>query len=437
MVFMPPRHGKSELVSRRLPPFIFGQNPNETIIGTSYSDPLASLMNRDSQRVIDSPQFRELFPEITLSGENVRSNAMGSWLRNNDVYEIVGTNGRYRSAGVGGAITGMGGSTLIIDDPIKNQQDADSKLIRDRLEEWYASTFYTRLENKPGKPGKILLTMTRWHEDDLAGRLLALARSDPKADQWTVLSFPALRDDMDDKNDIRGFNEPLWPTQLDMNQLEKAKAGSIRVWNSLYQQRPAPDTGMIIQRDWFKYYSVAPETQGQNCDLQCISADLTFKDGDNTDYVVLQVWGRNGANKFLLDQVRARMSFSATIAALIALSAKWPKATAKYIEDAANGAALIDTLKSKITGLIPVKPRTSKIARAQAVSPQFQAGNVHIPDPGIAPWVNDYVEEWMMFPAGKHDDQVDTTTQALLKLEEAIVTDWQPLSMTKTSTWRK
>lgn len=431
MVFMPPRSGKSELVSRRLPAFLFGVNPDETIISASYSDSLASMMNRDVQRIIDSQEYKNLFPSSTLWGENVRSDVRGSWLRNNDIFEIVGHRGRYRSAGIGSGITGLGGSTLIVDDPIKDQKEADSPTYRQNVWEWYTSTFKTRMENRDGKRGRILITLTRWHEDDLAGRLLAQAKSTPLADQWEVISFPAIREDLDNPYDPRAIGDALWPEAQPLDDLEKIKASSSRVWTALYQQRPSPESGVIIQREWFKYYRQAPS----DFDTVVQSWDLTFKDGQTTDFVVGTVWGRVGANKYLLDMVRGQMSFTASIQAILAMSAKWPNATAKYVEEAANGAAAIDTLRNKVSGLIPVKPRTSKIARAQAVSPQFEAGNVWLPDPSLAPWVNDYVEEWMVFPNGRHDDQVDSSTQALLKLEETKHIDWAPVSITKDSYW--
>ncbi|MBR1694479.1 MAG: terminase family protein, partial [Selenomonas sp.] len=145
MIFMPPRHGKSELVSRKLPAYIFGINPDASIIGTSYSADLATAMNRDVQRIIDSEIYNSLFPETTLNGSNIRT-VSGSALRNSDKFEIVGHRGMYRSAGVDGGITGMGGDYIIIDDPIKNRQDANSQTMRQHVWDWYTSTLYTRLE---------------------------------------------------------------------------------------------------------------------------------------------------------------------------------------------------------------------------------------------------------------------------------------------------
>ena len=217
MVFMPPRNGKSELVSRRLPAFILGKDPNASIIATSYTADLASMMNRDTQRIIDDDKYAELFPKTTLFGSNVRTVAKGSYLRNSDIFEVVGHKGVYKSAGVGGAITGMGCVYGIIDDPIKNRAEAESLTYRKALRDWYTSTFYTRLE----KDARVLITLTRWHEDDLAGRLLKLAQECPDADQWTVVNFPAIAEDTRHHDDTRNTGEPLWPDKYPLKELMK------------------------------------------------------------------------------------------------------------------------------------------------------------------------------------------------------------------------
>ncbi len=189
MVFAPPRHGKSELISRRLPAYYLGRDPDASIIACSYSAELAARMNRDVQRIIDDPAYARLFPATRLWSSQVRTVAKpGTWLRNSDLFEIVNHRGVYRAAGVGGGITGMGATLGIIDDPIKNEEEAYSATVRRNVLDWYKSTFYTRLE----KDSRIVLIMTRWHRGDLAGALLEEAAATPDADQWEVLSFPAL-----------------------------------------------------------------------------------------------------------------------------------------------------------------------------------------------------------------------------------------------------
>ena len=406
MVFMPPRFGKSELGSRRFPAYILGRDPDAQIISTSYSADLSSRMNRDVQRIIDSEEYYSIFPDTTLSKSHLRAAAKGNYIRTSDMFEIVGQRGAYKSAGIGGGITGMGLTYGIIDDPFKNRKEAESKAIRDTVWDWYTSTFYTRLE----KDARILIIMTRWQEDDLAGRLLKQAAENPEADQWKVISYPAIAEPPMGEGDPREEGEPLWPEKYSLDDLKKMKAtlGTYE-WSALYQQRPSPSEGNILNRGWWQYYRERPS----NFDDVILSWDCAFKGNEDSDFVVGQVWGRVGANKYLLDQVRGRMNLPQTLQAVRGLSAKWPQARAKLIEDKANGPAVIQLLKNEIPGLLPVNPEGGKIVRATAASPEVEAGNVYLPDPSLAPWVHDFVEEAAAFPNGLNDDMVDCFSQAL------------------------
>jgi len=394
MVFMPPRHGKSEVCSKKFPSWYLGRNPRKEIILCSYAADLAydfSQLARDT--------LREHGPDLWKVKVSSTRSAMTRW-------GLQRTRGGCVAAGVGGPITGRGAHLGIIDDPFKNDEEASSATYRDKVWKWYQSTFRTRLA--PG--GAIVLVMTRWHEDDLAGRLIKEMRAG--GEQWVILNMPALAEENDPLG--RAVGEPLWPE----HGFDKPWAVSLKrtlgtyFWEALYQQHPSTPEGEILKRAWWKYYRVLPY------DIQYViqSWDMTFKDTDGTDFVVGQVWGLRGADKYLLDQVRARMDFPTTIEAVKALTRKWPQSMAIYIEDKANGPAVISTLRGKIHGIIPVEPMGSKIARVAAVSPQVEAGNVFLPDPNIAPWVQDFVEECAKFPKGAHDDQVDSMSQALLKM---------------------
>lgn len=394
----------SELASRRFPAYALGRYPDLSVISTSYAADLSSRMNRDVQRVIDSPEYRELFPGTALYGKNIRTVGNGSYLRNSDIFEVVGHAGCYRSAGVGGGITGMGGHIVIVDDPFKDRASADSPTIRQNVWDWYTSTLYTRLA--PG--GGVLIINTRWHMADLSGRLLeAAARGE--GDHWRVVNFPAIATE-DELH--RRAGEALHPERYPLEQLLAIKkALGTRDWEALYQQRPTPDGGAIFKSEWLRFW--LPKDLPEQFDQLLISWDMTFKDGDDTDFVVGQVWGRKGAARYLLDQVRRRMGFTDTVAAFRALAAKWPGATRKLVEDKANGPAVIDALKHAVPGIIPVEPDGSKTARAHAVTTFFEAGNVLLPHPEHCPWAREYVAELTQFPGAPHDDQVDATTQAL------------------------
>lgn len=422
MIFVGPRRGKSEIVSRRLPAYAFGKNPDLQVIATSYGADLAQRMNRDVQRVIDSSEYKELFPETYLSGKNVKTAALGNYVRTSDLFEVVGHKGAYRSAGVGGGITGQGADLAIIDDPLKDMAEAMSGTRKQAVYDWYTSTLYTRLS----KVGKVIIILTRWADDDLAGRLLKEAKVNPEADQWEVLCFPEEYDpnhpyksDLDPRTEK---GEILWPEWFPEDKVKKTKASvGSKVWASLFQQSPSPDSGGIFSGSWFQYFKEAPDF-----DYICSSWDCTFKDSASSDYVAGGVWGVKGANKYLLHLVKERLSFVETIKMMMKMYKKYPKQRFMLVEDKANGPAVISTLKAKIPGLLSFTPKESKEARANAVSPQYEAGNIFLPDKYYAPnrqyfpWImkllDEYVEEHKNFPYSSNDDCVDMTTQLLLKI---------------------
>lgn len=404
MIAMPPRHGKSELATRRFPAYALGRCPELSIISTSYGAGLASCMNRDVQRIMDSQAYAGLFPETRLPGPGTGR----GHLRNAHMFEVAGHGGVYRSAGVGGGITGLGGDILIVDDPFKNRAEVSSPVIRNRVWDWYVSTLYTRLS--PG--GGILLINTRWHTDDLSGRLLrAAARSE--GDPWRVISFPAIatRDEPH-----RRIGEALHPERYPLKRLLAVKAAlGSRDWEALYQQRPTPDGGTIFKEAWLRFW--LPGDLPREFEQLLLSWDMTFKDGADTDFVVGQVWGKHGADRYLLDQVRDRMGFTRTLEAFRAQAERWPGALRKLVEDKANGPAVMDALRHAVPGIVPVRPEGSKTARAHAVTALFEAGNVHIPHPEHCAWAREYIAELTAFPGAPHDDQVDATTQALRDMD--------------------
>jgi predicted phage terminase large subunit-like protein len=411
MITMPPRSGKSQLASRHFPSYALGRYPDLSIIATSYSADLASRMNRDVQRIMAEESYGRIFPESSLSEKNVRSTAQGSYLRNSDIFEIVGHRGVYRSAGVGGGVTGMGADICILDDVLKDRASADSPTIRQNIWDWYTSTLYTRLA--PG--GGVIIMNTRWHEDDLSGRLLdAQARNE--GDEWRVVNFPAIAEV--DEPPYRKKGEALHPNRYPLEQLLKIKATiGTRDWEALYQQHPVPDGGAIFRDEWLQK-TWLPKDLPAKFDAVIMSWDLAFKSTDASDFVVGQLVGRYGADYYLLDQLRGRWSFTETVAQVKELAerarARFPRTAPRIlIEDKANGPAVIDALKHEVSGIIPVEPDGSKEARAHAVTALFEAGNVLLPDRSLAPWIDEYRLELTRFPSGAHDDQVDATTQAL------------------------
>ncbi|HWQ20089.1 MAG TPA: phage terminase large subunit [Methanotrichaceae archaeon] len=257
MIFTHPRAGKSELGSRMFPAYAFGRNPDLQIIATSYGSDLASRMNRDVQRIIVSPQYKEVFPETALSEKNIRNTSQGNYLRNNDIFEIVGHSGVYRSGGVGSGITGMGYDIGVIDDPVKDRAQAESPTYRENAWDWFKSTFYTRAEKNP----RMLVILTRWHSDDLAGRLLKAADEDPDAEQWEVLNLPAIAEAPVPSYDPRKPGEALWPWKYDEAALKKkcAMVGPYE-WEAMWQQRPPDSKYSLFNLEVIENYLIDPAT---------------------------------------------------------------------------------------------------------------------------------------------------------------------------------
>lgn len=420
MIFMPPRMGKSEAVSRRFPAFMLGIRPEIAIIACSYADSLASRMCRDVQRIMDSPAYLKIFPKSQLN-ESVHHRTKSDAVRKNNFFEVVRTGGSYRSAGRGSGITGTGANILIMDDMLKDAMEAASKTVRDSLHEWYGSVAYSRLE----KNGQILFCTTRWHEDDLAGRLLNEAKLDPDADQWETISFPAILDDINSKHplDPRKVGDSIWPDKKSVDDFKKLRiALGPKNWNSIYQQRPSAMEGSIIKRSWLKFYDKLPD----KFDQMFQSWDLTFDSTENSDYAVGAVYGMLGPDVYLVDRVRERMNVLDQMRAIQNMRTKWPDAIQTLIEKKANGASVITMLRQKVPGLIPVEPRGSKESRLGSVSGLYEAGNVLYPSPKICPWIEQHIEELMTFPNADHDDIVDAESQALQRIINNLTSRPEP-----------
>lgn len=403
----PPRSGKSELFSRRFPAWAFGQNPNLQIIAASYSTDLASRMNRDVQRIIDSEEYQGVFPETTLNGKNIAT-VSGQSLRNSEIFEIVGHAGAYRSAGVGAGITGMGADIGIIDDPVKDAKEANSQTIRDAVWDWYTTTFYTRLSPKSG----ILLGMTRWHEDDLAGRLLREMAND--GDQWRIVSFPAIAEE---DEEYRNEGEALHPERYDLERLTKIKkAVGSQAWNALYQQRPSSKGGDIIKGAWFKRYSILPRMK-----RIIITADTAQKTKQHNDYSVLLVAGvGHDGGVYVLDLIRGKWEAPELEQKVSDVWNKYKSLGVHkvYVEDKSSGTSLIQNIQRKqripIEG---VQVDTDKYTRVLGVQGYIESGYIYLPND--AEWIEDFIKECEAFTATdshKHDDQVDAMVMAITEL---------------------
>lgn len=402
---MPPRHGKSATITETFPSYFAMRHPNKEVMLVSYASDLSIDFGRKNRR-----KFSEFAPKLFDLGISRSQGSVSEW-------GAEGYTGRVMATSITGGATGRGADLLIIDDPVKNEQDASSSTMRERVWSEWQSTFSTRLHDG----GSVIVIMTRWHEDDLVGRLLR-EMSYP----WEEVKLPAVAEE---ENDLLNRNigdalapelgwTPEWASQ------QKKRVGS-RTWAALYQQRPTPQAGTVIRREWIKYYVNSEETRRslnldddvvvipKRMDKQVQSWDATFKDADTSDYVAGTVWGSRDNNFYLLDTHHERMDFPKTIEAIKAMSTRWPQAKGKYIEDKANGSAIISVLKNKLPGIIPVTPNGSKESRLNAVSPLFESGNVFIPHPEWKQEYEPYITELLGFPYAPHDDWVDSTSQGL------------------------
>lgn len=405
MIFAPPRSGKSELFSRRFPAWALGRNPSLQIIASSYSADLASRMNRDVQRIIEEPIYSGIFPKtlLPIKGDN------SGKLRNADMFEIVGADGAYRSAGVGGGITGMGADIAIIDDPIKNAEEANSHTIRENVWDWYTSTLYTRLSPKSG----VLLGMTRWHEDDLAGRLLKAMKQN--GDQWRIICFPAIAEQ---DEEYRKAGEPLHPERFDLEFLNNIKSAvGSHYWNAMYQQRPSTKGGGILKSAWFGRYTIPPKIKHK-----AIFGDTAIKTKQHNDFSVFIVAGKGEDGKlYLLDLVRGKWEAQDLEQTLTDLWHKHAEdkstgtLTKVVVEDKASGTPLIQNIRRKAS--FPIKGQNvsvDKYTRVLGVQGYIESGYVLLPN--NAPWVRDFLGECESFTANDahaHDDQVDALVMAI------------------------
>lgn len=395
---MPPQEGKSWLISRWFPHWLLQRQPESKIGIVSYA---ASLARTSSQSVRNDIRSH---PEWGL--ELAPDNGAAS------LWTLDGHRGGVMSAGIEGGLTGRPLDCLIIDDPLEGEAQALSEVYRKSNWNWWKTTGSARLSPQ----AIVIVVMTRWHEDDLVGRLRI---DDP--DGWRYINIPAQCDSDDDILDrLHGeyMISATGRTRAEWDQRKKDQGS--RGWQALSQGDPTSPAGTIFKREWWvtspiKHVLVHANGRKQaiGVDTVIISVDAAFKDTKDSDYVVMQVWGKRGAKAFLLDEVRDRMDFPTTCSTLVALCATWPQAHIKIIEDKANGPAIISTLKAKVPGLIPFTPVDSKEARAHAVAPFCEAGNVELPDPKDAPFVLAFIEELAGFPNAAHDDRVDACTQAL------------------------
>ncbi|MCS3923869.1 phage terminase large subunit [Methanosalsum natronophilum] len=397
MISMPPRHGKSMLTSQYFPAWYLGHFPDKRIILTSYEADFAAGWGRKARNVLS-----EYGPELFGISVASRSSAVNRW-------DIEGHIGGMSTAGVGGAITGKGADLLIIDDPHKNAEEANSKTYRDKAGEWYRSTAYTRLE--PG--GAVIIIQTRWHQDDLSGRLL-----EEEPDKWTVINLPALATENDPLGRNKG--DALFPKRYSVEALDviRKTLGSYW-WNALYQQQPQALEGGTFKREYFKYaqlhdsiftLSNKKKVRYQDCTI-FQTCDPAASTKSNADYFVLSTWAQTHDNELILiDVLRTRLESPDQINLFKQQYTRWQPAF-QAVESTGLGKTLYQMLVREGLPIRELRADIDKITRALPAAARMESGSVYFLHQ--AAWLSEFEDELLSFPTGSHDDQVDTLSYAI------------------------
>ena len=385
MINLPPRHGKTELVTVRLPAYVLEQDQSQRIITGSYNQSLANKFSRKTRRVMES--------RIELSKER---NAANEW-------ETL-QEGGLRAVGVGTGVTGTGANHIMLDDPTKSREEANSKVYQQKVYDWYTDDIMTRLE--PG--GQVILTQTRWGDGDLSGKIMA----SEDADQWVVVNLPSLAEVNDPLGRKEG--EALCPERYDEEALLKIKKTMGQNFYSLYQGTPVSHEGAIFKNSYWQYYTELPPREEWKRTI--MSLDTAFKTGESNDYSACGVAVETNTGLYMVDVLREKLEFP-DLKRRVIMMADTYKTDAVLIEDKASGQSLIQDLKrDTFLPVIPVKVDRDKETRAWAAVGMAESGNVYLPSNAV--WLTDFVNELSRFPTGSSDDQVDMVTQLINYVKE-------------------
>ena len=392
MVMMPPRYSKSEMCSRRFPAFYLGQNPDNFIISASYNLELAQDFGRDVRGIVSSNEYKKIFPETRIDPAVA---AMDHW-------RVHEHRGRYIAAGVGTSIYGRGAHLFLIDDPIKNWEEAKSPLMREKVWQWYTTNVFNRLQPK----ASIILIMTRWHDDDLAGRLLDQAADDDRIVPWEILRLPVRAEEDDPVG--REVGEVLWPEWYDDDDVseQEAVAGS-RTFMAQYQQRPVREEGDSFHVDWFQSYKKLPPLH----ELRFYGSSDYATDDSSRDYTVHGVFAVDAdSNIYVVDWWRKKAKSLEWITKMIDMMEEWHPT--KWFEEKGQILNMADPLIRKLMkerGVYCLRTAyhmaMDKQTRVATIAGRAEQGLLHFP--ANKKWTKDLLYELTRFPAGANDDQVD------------------------------
>jgi len=428
LITMPPRHAKSTFGTVLFPSYFMARDPTRFVMSCSYNSQLSIDFGRQVRTVVEEKSVNQAFPDFGLSKDS----------RSAEVWRTE-HGGAYFAVGVGGTTSGRPANLLLVDDPIKSREDAESMTQRNRTWNYYTSALATRLQpQQNGTPPKQIVILTRWHPDDLAGRLQET--EDWSEGRWKHINFPAIKTvkaktktnrrhlpkdhpmyveagQLPDNPSKRGIyleeEAALWPERFSLDDLKRRERLNPREFASLYQQTPYILGGNIIRTEWWQKYPA--DLSPENFQTLVIACDTAFKKTETADYSVAVVAGldRNG-DIYIVSILRGKYDFPELKQRLIQLNNRWRGRglRAMYIEDKASGQSLIQELKRQSgMSVIPYKVNTDKVARVNSILPLIQGGRVYLPEE--AEWLDAFIDESVSFPNGNHDDQVDAATMAI------------------------
>jgi predicted phage terminase large subunit-like protein len=386
IIAIPPRHGKSYTTTELFPAWFLGRKPDRYVISAACTQELADRFGRSVRNVMIDPRYAAIFPGAQLSQDSAAVSRFSTQ-----------AGGEYFGIGRGGAVVGRGADLMVIDDPLRDAQEAASANIRSQLHQWFSEVAYTRLQ--PG--ASIVIISTRWHQDDLAGWLMR-----EHADEgWRVLSLPAIaeRDE-----GWRQEGSVLWPERYPAETLRQIRAQiGGAAFAAQYEQRPTPEEGAVFKREWWRTYSDVPREFQRTVQAW----DTAFKTGEQNDYSACVTIGETETGFHLLHVARDRWEFPDLKRKVCEFGEHW-QPSALIIEDAASGQSLAQELRRETSlPVIAVPADRDKIARAHAVSGLVESGRVLLPT--AAGWLDDFLDEVTVFPNARHDDMVDALTLGL------------------------
>lgn len=386
IICTPPQHGKSSAVVEFFE-WVMGKDPDLNDFYTSFSNRLGVRANMKIQRDLVKPIYQKIFPDTKISAKNVVTISQ-NYKKNSEFIEIIDKKGSFRNTTVGGAITGESITGFgAIDDPLKGREEANSETMRSKIWNWYLDDFRTRFSEQAG----LLMIMTRWHIDDLAGRLIKKGVK--------VKVYRAIDDD----------GQALFPEFKSLDFLLNIKKGmDIGSWESLYQQEPVIKGGNMFKQEHFKLYDIPPHLVSFT-----MYGDTAMKAKEEHDYSVFEVWAKcQKGEAYLIDMIRGKWEAPELLVQVRAFWAKHSYCNALKIEDKSSGTGLIQNLEREtIIPVVGIPRSTDKVERANGVLAYVESGRTYLPK--NADFLSDFLSEVMAFPNGKHDDQVDPMLDAL------------------------